>query len=283
MNKVLISLLLSLLAIGCYNEDDASDIIIFVSPSVNTAKGGEKIYFDIEAKTIHQQLINFKIEAFDNINGESLLYNKQLSQNKFNYRYIYDVPNITTPSLDIELVFSAEDNVGNVQRIILNLHVESSDERLDELTSITLYSPHSGKDDAFSFRLRQRVKSSESDIADLDIVVIADSTHNERLSRNWGSMTDIRFCRSNNFNYAVASQQSLEAVYKNSITSATINNLEIDDIILVGNQSDAFGVIKIINIYDEEGVDYDRYDINIKIANIVTGDVPDDTQDVVEE
>lgn len=58
---------------------------------------------------------------------------------------------------------------------------------------------------------------------------------------------------------------------------------EIDDIILVGNQSDAFGVIKIINIYDEEGVDYDRYDINIKIANIVTGDVPDDTQDVVEE
>lgn len=51
----------------------------------------------------------------------------------------------------------------------------------------------------------------------------------------------------------------------------------------MGNQSDAFGVIKIINIYDEEGVDYDRYDINIKIANIVTGDMPDDTQDVVEE
>ena len=283
MNKILISLLLSLLAVSCYNEDDASDIVIFVTPSTTTAKGGEKIYFDIEAKTIHEQLVSFKVETFDNINGESLLYSQQLSQNRFNYRYVYDVPNITTPSLDIEMVFSAEDNLGNVQRIKLDLHVESSDERLAELTSISLYSPFSGKEDAFSFKLKQRIKSSESSDADLDIVIIGDSTNYDKLSRKWGSRTDKRFCRANNFNYAAASKQSLEAVYNNSVTSATIDNIDIDDIILVGSQSGVIAVIKITNIYDEEGAEYDRYNINIKMPEVITEEIPEDSDEVVEE
>ena len=273
MKRILsILLIFALLGAACERESEADNVVIFVKPSATTVNGGEKIYFDITSKTINQQLNRLTIESFDSINGEVLLYDEELSEKSISFRYVYDAPIVETPTLEVELTFTSWDNLGNKQWIRYNVEVVSAMEGLDELTGIALYSPNSNKEDAFSFRLMQRVKSREAEDGDVDIYVEADAAEENTLGRSWGSKTGVRFCKANNFNYAAASQLSIESVYNNSITSAKISDLEIEDIILVGNDRGALAAIRIVNIYDDEGSTFDRYDISMNTLRVSDND-----------
>lgn len=287
--KKIFSILLVLAAFcsACEKDTDADDVVIFVTPSATTAVGGQKIYFDITSQTINSYVRLLEVESFDSVNGEQLLYSEEFSAKSISERYIYDVPNIDAANLEVELTFTAEDNLGNRQWMRHKIQITSDSKGLDELTGITLYSPFSNKEDAFSFRLMQKIKSREAQEGDVDIFVKADSLNTSTLCRSWGSETGLRFCRTNSFNYASASQFAIESVYNNSVTSATITELEIDDIILVGDDEGAIAAIRIVNIYDDEGSERDRYDISMKTPRAGDEDsdatTPDEGDDVVEE
>lgn len=265
---------------ACMTEEDADNVVLFATPSATEVLGGQKIYFDILAETRNTTLALFKVESFDNISGQKELFSTEPATQRWQYRYVYDVPNIAVESLDIELIFTAVDNLGNRQTISRTIHVTTTAAELTELTGVALYSPLSGKDDAFSFRLLQRVNSSKAEDADVDIYVDADELSPETLARSWGSKTGLRFAKVNSFNYAAASRQSLEVVYANTVTKTNITDLDIDDIILVGYDSKAVAAVRIVNIYDAEGSEYDRYDISIKcIGALPEGDGDDDTEE----
>lgn len=274
--------MLAVFVSSCERESEADNVVIFVTPSATVATGGQKIYFDIAAETINQQIVRLKIESFDSINGETLLYDEEQTSKSLSFRYVYDVPNVDVATLNVELTFTVEDNLGNMQWMRHTLKVESSTTGLDELTGIALYSPHANREDAFSFRLMQRVKSSEAEDTDVDIYVEADGTDENTLGRSWGSKTGLRFCKVNSFNYAAASQHAIESVYNNSITSTRVTDLEVDDVILVGDDGGAIAAIRIVNIYDEEGAALDRYDISMK-APRYTDEDGDDAEDTTPE
>lgn len=161
----------------------------------------------------------------------------------------------------------------------ISVLVHSNSSAIEELTGVSLYSPRSMKNDAFSFKLMQSIDSSMDDEA--DIYVVDTEATSDMLSGIWASGTGLRFCKANNFNYASATHQSVAAVYANSVTLPMVSELAIDDIIFVGSDNEAVAIIRIVNIYDVEGVENDRYDISIKSLTIPA--LKDDSSELPQE
>ena len=63
-------------------------------------------------------------------------------------------------------------------------------------------------------------------------------------------------------------------MYANAVISPVVDELAIEDIIIVGRNDQAIAVARIANIYDGEGVNEDRYDINMKVLPV------DDSDDI---
>lgn len=270
---------LALLALtGCNSEDDASDIALFITPSTLTAECGEKIYFDIEIRTIHEYIADFSIETFDALHGNNRVYSDQPGTPSYSHRFVYTVPNFDSEGRTIRISFEARDNLSNSRSRTLEIEIRNGTSLLPEYSGITLYSPHSGKPDGFSLTTMQPILSATSDPEQLDLYIEADpSVSTEELPTIWRTQTDVRFSRANNFDYAAATQMTLTAVYLSSVRENYVRDLAIDDIILVGRLDQAWGVIKIVGIFDEPGSQNDRYLINIKRITPDT-EVPDEEE-----
>ena len=92
------------------------------------------------------------------------------------------------------------------------------------------------------------------------------------ISRTWRSPAGGRFVRFNEFDYANATDVSLESAFLAGIPSETIENIAIGDMILVklGSlpaEQRFYAVMKIMDVVDEPGTaDNDRYVFNMKWA-----------------
>ena len=154
---------------------------------------------------------------------------------------------------------------------------------MNELTGIALYSPHSGKNDGFSFKHQQSINSKTATDEELDIYVKSQQEEcSDLLSGSWASKTGLRFCKVNSFNYASATPQSVATIFLNSTTEPEIENLEIGDIIFVGRDNEAVAVIRVVNIYDGEGVKDDRYEVSMKIVATPSSETTPPTEEDTE-
>ena len=79
------------------------------------------------------------------------------------------------------------------------------------------------------------------------------------LSREWRSMTGLMFARFNDFDFENASFTSVVNAYSTSNKTSKLTNIGNEDIILVGKEYGALGVIKVINVFDEFDNMQDRY------------------------
>ena len=85
-------------------------------------------------------------------------------------------------------------------------------------------------------------------------------------------MTNVVFCRSNSFDYAAATWSNVQAVFKSSLRTDQIKDIQIDDVIIVGKEVQTedsltltpLGAMKIMGIYDEDGLANDRIVFNLK-------------------
>lgn len=84
------------------------------------------------------------------------------------------------------------------------------------------------------------------------------------LSREWRSRTAISFVRYNDFNFPAATIKYLQDSYLAGNKYSSVGNLTTGDIILVGRENTAIGVFQIQAIYDEEGIENDRYILTFK-------------------
>lgn len=266
------------LCMACTPEGDADKVVLFVSPNTKEAISGDKIYFDITSRTINEELVRIEVMTFDRVAGSVNIFSSEPKTQNYSYRLIYEIPNYVEDQ-NVEFTFTATDNLGYVQDLHISVLVHSNSSAIEELTGISLYSPRSTKSDAFSFRLMQSIDSSAEE--ESDIYVVDAEASSEELSGSWASGTGLRFCKANNFNYAMATYQSVAAVYTNSVTTPIVSDLAIDDIIFVGGEAEAVAIVRIVNIYDVEGVENDRYDISIKsVVTDFTADVEQPSQDV---
>lgn len=255
---------------GCTNEEDATTVVIYAQPSTQIAKAGDKIYVDISVSTINNILTNVSISAFDSEHGKTDIYDTNPGTKAYKERIVWEIPAMTGDTTVVELLVNATDDTNAHNEFKQKIKViGDSRTLLPERSGFTIYSPFSGKADAFSFTTLQPMMSSGAEDCDL-IFLTADTV--VEMPLKWGTKTNITFCKANTFDYASANWSSIQAVFTNSVRSDCVENLQTDDIILIGreeqmddaNSLTTIGAIRIMGIYDEDGQTNDRIVFNLK-------------------
>ncbi len=264
MKKTIILLVSAILLHAC-KQEDADQIVILVQPSSKTVTASENMYFDINARTVNKAIVRVDISSFDAVNGLQQICTLNPDSKIYTGRYYYRAPDIPVDTLDTEFVFSTSDNLGYETELAVKIKITGNTALLQESSGITLYTPHSSKQDALSLKSCNPLISSVAGTDEADIYVYAnDSTAKETMTGQWRSGTGLKFSKFNNFDYASATEHSLESVYASSVKYDNVTDLQVDDVIIVGDDTAAAGVIKVIGIFDESGFENDRYLINVK-------------------
>lgn len=281
IKSLIFALLLSLgFATSCSNTDDADPVILFVTPNTTEAVANDAVYFDISTWATNAQIVLVEAVSFDKTYGTQVIYSVEPIVQHYTARFTYRMP-MYLESQEVEFTFYSTDSLGRKQDMSVKIFVQGNDKSIEELTGITLYSPLSERNDAFSFELLQSVCTKSADEGQCDIYVEA-GDESDNLPRSWASKTGLRFSKSNSFAYSKATYQSVALVYENAVTDPTVSDLASEDIIIVGRNGKAIAVIRIANIYDGEGVNEDRYDINMKVLSVVE-DSPTTDEDTDED
>lgn len=232
---------------------ELSNVVITAYPekdSLVTIESGDIIQYDIEISTINEYVKRFKIYSFDAVKGpktyiDTICGNSKTLKYKFNF--VAPKPYDNRDSLSIELNIEAEDNLGNIATIQRNLLVKSKNHYILQLDGIVLYNPHDNNASALSLNdVTQPFIFNESvDSLKPDVYVQSTPDFSEiNLCSNEHTM----FVRNNTFNYVAATALGINSVYESSVKENIIQELEINDIILVGYRNTAKGVFKVNNI-----------------------------------
>lgn len=267
--KTITALILSALLCAACAEDEVTGTPVFVSTDI---MGTLTVYSNtiqrirVEANSIDAELAQLEIRSFDNLRGDIVLLDSALAGGwDLSFDYLYNVPMLPNDSMRVKLTFAVTDRGGFTQELVRSLRVVQSDYKLDEVAGITLYSMEDG-DHANGLdldNLRPLIVSL-SDSADIDLYTYVDEDNPETLSGEWRSNTDIYFARANTFDYANATHRSLTETFGSVVANPRINRIQKDDIILVGHGNQPLGVLKVVQMYDEDGSAHDRYIVNVK-------------------
>ena len=253
------------------NEDDATTVIVTATPSSYIVKSGDKVYIDIYASTLNEALKEVSVTTFDSEYGMADIETILPSAKTYKGRVVWEIPSMTNDTTLVEVNVTASDTkeVSNSHTITLKAAGGSSS-LLPERSGITIWSPASGKQDAFSFTTLQTLYSSETEECDL---IFLPTEEIDALPKNWSTKTDLVFCKANNFDYTSATWSNIQEVFKSSLRTKIVEDIAIDDVIFVGREKTTedgsyilttLGVIKIMAMYDEDGTATDRIVFNLK-------------------
>ncbi|MCM1109309.1 MAG: hypothetical protein NC388_09745 [Clostridium sp.] len=222
----------------------------------------------IEINSCDTELARMVISSYDNLRGNINLIDSVLNGKKLSYEFLYKAPMLPNDSITVTLNISASDKNGYTQKTSRKLLILAKDYRLEELAGITLYTNeiNDHPNGIYLEEMRPLIVSM-ADSATIDIYAYLDANTPEVLTQEWRSNTDIYFARANQFDYANATNRSVTEAFGNAIANPRISRISKDDIILIGRTNKAIGAIKVVQLYDDPGIENDRYIINIKKIN----------------
>ena len=274
-HKVLFYLFFLVLPIlvSCENEEDASDVAIFVKAEIpETVSVGSYLQLDITIYTPNEYIKEVIVSTFDADKGENIVYTTTPHTQKYNEEYVYRVPQVSRENTEIKLYITGVDNLGNRERYVIPLVVVGSD--LKEYSSIEIFNPLSGNNDGINTQtksaIRKETLSLSDEIYSFWLHQYEEEETSDLMPLEWNTaITDgiITFVLSNSFNYTEATSASLKSVYDSSNKNNYIKDIKAGDIILIGVNNEAWGAVKVIYIVDEEGVANDKMILNIKTMN----------------
>ena len=265
MRQLFIIIVVLCTIIGCTSEKDASDVVLLLDQSALKVTEGDAVRFGIETWTVHDRLERMDISSYDKENGKVDLVSVPLSSVRYEGEYFYRAPEIDSDSLVIELSFTVHDNLSNSRTMRAWLTIVAEDAVLDEAaTSVLMYSPESGKPDGFSLTTLQPLYVSASEDSDVDIYVPA-GQDSDVMSDGWLSKSGLKFARMDGIDYPTITRNRLWTLYSNAVKTDAVNGIAVGDVIMVGTDAVALGIILVTGVFDEEGTESDRYMFNIKL------------------
>lgn len=208
----------------------------------------------------------FSVSSFNNEEGDKVIKDSTLTQGITDLSYVlsYRLPAYETDTLPVRFTARATASNGTEVESTCRLVVIKADHLLKELSSITLYSKEAETHpNGYSLSRSTAIHTSFSDSADIDIATVLGEDETI-LTRRWSTNAKLYFVRANGFDYSKASYVNVRNVYRSSVPYHVIDNIQNDDIIIVGNSTDALAIIKVVAVYDEPEVMNDRYLISIK-------------------
>lgn len=250
-------------------DDDDEEAAIAIIPDfwgTQTVNSSSVLYLNFTVQANQADLKTFKITALPQDMERETLVDSVIDGRKFLYELTYRAPQYSTDTTDVTLTISATDVNGNSQSIYKALQVIATTISLTEYGSFSMYTTEvNDHTNGFCFSTLKPIITSLADSADIDIYPYIDENNTDSLTCTWRSNTDINFVRANSFDYANATNRSVTNTYESSTYLPRIQNLADDDIILVGREGDALGVIKILLVDDADGQNSDRYVFSVKV------------------
>jgi hypothetical protein len=242
------------LIVGCDEEKkELSDVAIIIKPTQSdtvTLSSGDKVRYTIDLHTTHQRVGRLAISSFDPVRGKVHIVDTLFNSKVSTYYFDYTAPAVNRDSLSVTLTFEAWDDQNNQCSTTRTLLVRNASHLIDEKTGIVLRAAESGMPDALSFANPSQTFSwkNSPDSVRADVYLVADASF-ARLSLH--SNTKAKLVRINSFDYPAATAVSVQAVYESSLRSDWVDDLRTNDIILVGHEARAEGVLRIVNIIRE--------------------------------
>lgn len=258
----------SLLSIyGCRPKDELSMVNIIVTPN--------NAYFEVNSDAI----LIFQVKAFSNddivkrvviqsVDGKANktnLLDTIINQKQTIFDYVYR-PQLYETDMEMSLKFTAYSSLDESTTTTLLGKVIKIDKHLDEYAGFTLYAADSKKESGFNIEQLKILFVSTATEAEVDIYDYADtlSTEVNRFEREWRSFTSVSFVKYNGFDYSSATDKSIKDAYNVGVKQPICQNICNNDIIIIGRDKEAIGVIKVVNVYDNKDISNDRYIFNIK-------------------
>ena len=255
---------------SCEDQSDATRVIVKLKSGeiIQNANVGTKILYEISCSSLSSNLKRFGIKSFDLENGEITYVDSIINEaKKFDYTFIYSVPEFANDSVEVMLKIKAEDLNNDFYELNLRVTVlGGSGLLLPEMAGIIIYSGSSMQRNAFSLNApSQPFVMAYADSIDIDVYDLPNEINPETLSKEWHTNTDVRFVKANSFNYASATSAGIKSNYVSSIRQKFVLDISPNDIILLGRGDKACGVIMITEVVDNNGIDNDYYRFNIKM------------------
>lgn len=250
-----------LLAIGsCTENSELSDVAIIITPDKYEKvelSSGEKERYDLEMVTIHDYVKSLKISSFDRQNGETVLLYEEYHEKNVETAFIFTAPEINQEESKVTLTFEVTDNKGNVGKATREVTIKNAIVTAPEVTGIVLYSPFlPGMADALSLTDVSKTFNLEDSPNPETADIFIESNEDFTLV-SWRSNTAAKFIKNNSFNYAQASAMSISSIYQNSTRLDVVNDIQPNDIILVGHGEVAQGVFLVTRVErNPNGVSY---------------------------
>lgn len=259
--------LISILSLFFSCSEENTTVFLYVENigELKYVSSDTKNIFRIVCSTENEYLENITMTSFDKEYGTQQLFDTVLNKKNVRLDYEYDIPVFTEDSVKVRLSLRAVDCQGAEQEVAYNVTVVNPDITLKEKSGLVVYSGKSNKENAFSLLdPSSTFNSLLADSAKIDIYDYVVSENNEALDLTWKTNTDVDFVKVNSFDYVNATSKSVSSVYNSSKKNSYVNNIQSNDIIIVGKGNSPWGVFFIANVFDVDGVDDDRYLVNYK-------------------
>lgn len=246
---------------------DPTDVALFIKPYASDTlklKAGENALYEIEFHTVHNYISRLQVVSFDAVQNTRTVKDTAFSAAQEKFELIYTAPYLNKDTTLVKLTFKGWDDAGSSEQTNRYLFVIGQQILLQEQTGIVLWSPESGRPNAFAFASPSQpfcytphTSADEEENADDETADIYMVTNSDFTLVSVKSSTNAKFVRNNSFDYATATANSIQAVYESSRREDGVNNLKVNDIILVGHGSTAEGVMAVTNIV-RDGSDEER-------------------------
>lgn len=238
-----------IVTVACNDDVKApSDIAVIITPT-NTdtvhVNANEKIQYKLEYYSAGGYVNRLEVRSFDPLYGDRLLLDTIYGKVTADDTYTFSAPVPTGDGMTATLRFTVWDTVGRMTRQEREVIIHNNVILLQEIGPIVLFTTD-GMRDALMFDSPSQTFDHILMEGNKEADMYLDVDDNGELMLR--SATLARFVRYNDFDYASTDAISLQTVYSSSRRDDQIINLKINDIILVGHDSQAEGVFFVANI-----------------------------------
>lgn len=248
---------------ACDTDDDhgLSDIALIVKPSATDSvslQSGDKQLYALQYYTNTGGRVNrLQIKSLDTEYGEQTLLDTAYAESVKEATFVYAAPQSSKETLKVRLTFTIWESEGNKTQQTRYVYVANKQLMLQEVGPIVLYMADD-KADALMFNTPTQtfIHILEATDRKVDMYLEVDTLAEGGYSLSFLSGTQARFVRANSFDYASANTMAIQTVYANSVRAAKVGELQTNDIIIVGHNAQAEGILFIQNIV-RQGTDND--------------------------
>lgn len=260
---------------SCKKENEIPLLLVEPTERDIDVVSGQVTSFLIKGRSDNSTLSRLVITSKRGNGFTTTVKDSTLSGSQFQWYWEFAVAHATTDYTEL-YTFTLFDTDGETMSTTRMLYVTLGETLLSETSGHIFYSRNSPTHPESAFDVQDRVQviyTADSTIRDLQDNPTGGPT--DELSRSWISPADGRMLRFNAFDYANATDVSLQNAFNTGVPLEQIDDIQVGDIIItrLGSlpaNTSHYAALRITGLVDDAGTaDEDRYIFNMKWAVFV--------------